>query len=158
LLLAFTVSGCATASLDSYQPKNQDEAQIVTSLMRIPNGVKSRSVELLMQPYADDLYVGNFHKYMGVADRTTAGRLSKAELRAAYDELFRAVKDISMDVKDFRLTLTGDRAVVNARTDLLFKREAGRGEKKTGDVIVNQVTWRLRRTPVGWKIFEEIWH
>ncbi len=156
-LLAFAVSGCATASLDSYQPKNQDETQIVNSLMRIPNGFKSRSVELMMLPYADDVYVGNFQKYLGVAGRTAAISLSKAELQATYVQLFRSVKDISMEVKDFRLTLAGDRAVVEARTELLYKGEAGRGEKKTGEVIVNEVTWRLRRTPAGWKIVEEIW-
>ncbi len=160
-LLAFAVSGCAAPSLDTYQPKNQDETQIVTSLMRIPNGVKARSVELLMQPYADDAYVGNFQKYLGVAGPTAAVSLSKAELRATYAQLFRSIKDISMDVKDFRLTLTGDRATVEARTELPFKAEAGRGEKKKSgkqeDVLVNDVTWRLRRTPNGWKIVEEIW-
>ncbi len=160
-LLATAVSGCAAPSLDTYQPKNQDETQIVTSLMRIPNGVKSRSVELLMQPYADDAYVGNFQKYLGVAGPTAAVSLSKAELRATYAQLFRSIKDISMDVKDFRLTLTGDRAVVEARTELVFKAEAGRGERKKAgkqeDVLVNDVTWRLRRTPNGWKIVEEIW-
>jgi ketosteroid isomerase-like protein len=157
LLFTFAVWGCAKPSLNSYQPKNQDEAQIVTSLMRIPNGINARSLEMLMQPYADDVYVGNFQKYMGVADRTSASSISKADLRAAYVQLFRSVKDVSMDVKDFQLTLAGDRAVVEARTELLYKNEAGRGEKKKGEVIVNDVTWRMRRTPLGWKIVEEIW-
>jgi len=161
-LLAFAVSGCAAQSLDSYQPKTQDETQIVNSLMRIPNGIKARSVELLMQPYADDAYIGNFQKYLGVAGPTAAVSLSKEGLRAAYVQLFRSIKDISMDVKDFRLTsLTGDRATVEARTELLYKVEAGRGEKKKGEkrdeVLANDVTWRMRRTPGGWKIVEEIW-
>jgi ketosteroid isomerase-like protein len=74
----------------------------------------------------------------------------------AYSELFRASKEISMDVKDFRLTRGGDRAVAEARTELLLKLEGGRREKKD-QVFVNDVTWRLRRTPGGWKIVEEIW-
>ena len=48
------------------------------------------------------------------------------------------------------------RAVAEARTELLFKMEAGRGERRE-QVFVNDVTWRLRRTPGGWKIVEEIW-
>ena len=157
LLFTFAVWGCAKPSLDSYQPKNQDEAQIVNLLMRIPNGVNARSLDMLMQPYADDVYVGNFQKYMGVADRASVTTLSKADLRAAYFQLFRSVKDVSMSVKDFELTLSGDRATVEARTEMVYKNEAGRGEKKKGELIVNEVTWRMRRTPLGWKIVEEIW-
>ena len=157
VLLAFAVSGCAASTkLATYRPKDQDEAQIVSMLLRIPEGIKDRSVNLVMLPYAEDVYVGNFQKYLGVASPTAPLSLSKADLRVAYSELFRSVKDISMDVKDLRLTLSGDRAVAEARTELLFKLEGGRKERKE-QVFLNDVTWRLRRTPGGWKIVEEIW-
>src|SRR3972149_2398661 len=147
VLLAIAVSGCAASTnLEAYRPKDQDEAQIVSMLLRIPEGIKSRSLNLIMLPYAEDVYVGNFHKYLGVAGPTAPLSLSKADLRTAYFELFRSVKDISMDVKNFRLTLGGDRAVAEARTGLLFKLEAARKEKRD-QVYVNDVTWRLRRTP-----------
>lgn len=155
-LLAFAVSGCAAPSLDSYQPNNQDEAQIVTSLMKIPNGIKARSVELLLQPYADDAYIGNFQKYLGVAGPTAPLSISKADLRSVYTQVLRSAKEVDMDVKDFQLTVMGDRAVAQAATELLFKVE--RGRKETGkEIFRNEVTWRLRRTPAGWKIVEEIW-
>lgn len=155
--LALAAAGCATnPQLDSYRPKDQDEAQIVSLLMRIPNGVKAKSLDLIMLPYADDVYVGNFQKYLGAAGPTAPLSISKAELREVYTQIFRGAKDISMDVKDFRLHLSGDRAVAEARTELLFKREAGRREPKE-DLYRNDVTWRMRRTPAGWKIVEEIW-
>ncbi|MBS1116071.1 MAG: hypothetical protein H6Q87_455, partial [candidate division NC10 bacterium] len=50
-----------------------------------------------------------------------------------------------------------DRAVAEAYTELLTKIEAGRKENRQ-DVIRNEVTWRLRRSPLGWKIHEEIFH
>ena len=157
VLLAIAVSGCAASTnLEAYRPKDQDEAQILSMLLRIPEGIKSRSLNLILLPYAEDVYVGNFHKYLGVAGPTAPLSLSKADLRVAYSDLFRSVKDVSMDVKNFRLTLSGDRAVAEARTELLFKLEAGRKEKRE-QVFVNDVTWRLRRTPGGWKIVEEIW-
>jgi len=157
ILFAFAVSGCASSSnLGAYRPKDQDEAQIVSMLLRIPEGIKDRSLTLLLLPYADDVYVGNFQKYLGVASPTAPLSISKADLRVAYSDLFRASKEISMDVKDFRLTRGGDRAVAEARTELLLKLEGGRKEKKD-QVFVNDVTWRLRRTPGGWKIVEEIW-
>jgi ketosteroid isomerase-like protein len=62
-----------------------------------------------------------------------------------------------MDVLDFRLAVQGDRAVAEAYTELLTKLEAGRKESRQ-DVIRNVVTWRLRRSPLGWKIHEEIFH
>ena len=157
ILLAFAVSGCASSSkLEAYRPKDQDEAQIVGMLLRIPEGIKSRSVNLVMLPYAEDVYVGNFQKYLGVASPTAPLSLSKADLRVAYSQLLGSAKDISMDVKDFHLTRGGDRAVAEARTELLLKLEGGRKESKS-QVFVNDVTWRLRRTPGGWKIVEEIW-
>jgi hypothetical protein len=156
ILVAFATAGCASTNLDTYRPKDQDEAQIVSMLLRIPEGIKGRSVSLVTLPYAEDVYVGNFQKYLGVASPTAPLSLSKADLRTAYFELFRSVKDISMDVKDFRLTRSGDRAVAEARTELLLKLEGGRKERKE-QVFVNDVTWRLRRTPGGWKIVEETW-
>lgn len=159
LWFALAASGCAGISLESYKPKNGDEEGIVATLKRIPNGIKAKSVEVLMQAYADDLYVGNFNRFMGVATDTSAMRIGKAELRQAYTQVFRApnVKEISMDVLDFRLAVQGDRAVAEAYTELLTKLEAGRKESRQ-DVIRNEVTWRLRRSPLGWKIHEEIFH
>jgi ketosteroid isomerase-like protein len=151
------LSGCASApTLESYQPKNPDEAQVVAMLSKIPNGIKIRSLDLILQPYAEDVYVGNFQKYLGVAGPTAPVSISKADLRSVYAQVLRSAKEVEMDVKDFQLTLTGDRAVAQAATELLFKLE--RGRKETGkEIFRNEVTWRLRRTPGGWKIVEEIW-
>ncbi len=159
LWLSLAVSGCSGTSLQSYQPKNADEQQIVATLMRIPNGIKAKSVEVIMPAYADDLYVGNFNKFLGVARDTSAARIGKPELRQAYIQVFRSpsVKEISMDVKDFRLIVQGDRAVAEANTELLTKVEAGRKESRD-DLMRNEVTWRLKRSPLGWRIQEEIFH
>ena len=156
--LSLVVSGCASSSgLETYRPKDADEAAVVSSLARIPNGFKGKSVEMVMQPYADDLYVGNFHKYLGPASPTAPVSISKAELREVYTQIFRGFKEVSLDVKDVRLTVNGDRAVAEAKTELVLKNEAGRGESKKGDLFRNEVIWRMRRTPAGWKIVEEIW-
>jgi ketosteroid isomerase-like protein len=158
LWFSLVVSSCASSSgLEAYRPKDADEAALVSSLARIPNGFKGKSVDMVMQAYADDLYVGNFHKYLGPASPTAPVSISKAELREVYTQIFRGFKDVSLGVKDFRLTVNGDRAVAEAKTELLLKNEAGRGESKQGDVYRNEVIWRMRRTPAGWKILEEIW-
>ena len=158
LWLTLVVSGCAGGStLETYKPKNQDEAFIVSMLMRIPNGIKARSVDVIMQPYADDVYIGNFQKYLGVAGPSAPLSISKPDLREVYNQVFRASKDVSMNVKNVRVTVSGDRAVAEAQTELLFKREARRGENRE-ELFRNDVTWRMRRTPNGWKIVEEIWH
>jgi ketosteroid isomerase-like protein len=157
LWLTLVVSGCASGpSLESYKPKNQDEASIISMLMRIPNGIKARSLDMILQPYAEDVYVGNFQKYLGVASPTAPLSISKPDLREVYYQVFRASKEISMDVKNVRVTVSGDRAVAEAQTELLFKREAGRGEAHE-ELFRNDVTWRMRRTPNGWRIVEEIW-
>lgn len=157
VFLVLAASACVGSStLEGYRAKNQDEALVISTLLKIPNGIKARSVEMLLQPYAEDVYVGNFQKYLGVAGPSAPLSISKRDLRGVYAEVFRAAKDISMDVKDFRLTVSGDRAVAEARTELLYKFEAGRREARQ-DVFRNDVTWRLRRTPAGWKIVEEIW-
>lgn len=157
LTLALVVSGCVGGStLETYKPKNQDEAFIISMLMRIPNGIKARSLDMILQPYAEDVYVGNFQKYLGVAGPTAPLSLSKPDLREVYYQVFRASKEISMDVKNVRLTVSGDRAVAEAQTELLFKREGGRGEAHE-ELFRNDVTWRMRRTPNGWRIVEEIW-
>jgi len=157
LLLALAISGCAGSStLEAYRPKGQDEAQLVSILMRIPNGIKAKSLDLIMQPYADNVYVGNFQKYLGVASPTAPLSISKSELRDVYSQIFRNAKDVSMDVKNFKINVSGDWASVTARTELIYKMEAGRREAKQ-QLFVNDVTWRLRRTPAGWKIVEEIW-
>ena len=157
LWLTLVVNGCASGpTLETYKPKSQDEALIISMLIRIPNGIKARSVDMILMPYAEDVYVGNFQKYLGVAGPTAPPSLSKSDLRDVYTQVFRASKEISMDVKDLRLTVAGDRAAAEARTELLFKREAARGEKRE-EVFRNNVTWRLRHTPAGWKIVEEMW-
>jgi ketosteroid isomerase-like protein len=157
LWLALVATGCAGTSLESYKPKNGDEELILVTLMRIPNGIKAKSVEVLMPAYADDLYVGNFNRFLGVATDPAAVRIGKPELRQAYVQVFRAVKDISMDVRDFRLVVQGDRAAAEAYTELLVKKEAGRRESRE-EFIRNEVTWRLKRGPLGWKIQEEVFH
>jgi ketosteroid isomerase-like protein len=157
LWLTLVVAGCAGTSLQSYKPKSNDETLVVAALMKIPTGINAKSVEVLMQPYDDALYVGNFHKYLGVAGAQASMRIGKPELRQAYTQVFRAVKEISMDVRDFRLALQGDRAVAEAWTEMLIKVEAGRKDSKQ-DVVRNEVTWRLKRGPMGWRIYEEIFH
>ena len=154
--LFLTASACAPPGLESYKPKDQEEAFIVSSLMRIPNGIKARSVEIIMQPYADDVYVANFMNYIGVAGPTAPLSLSKGDLRAAYIELFRASKDITMNVKDLRLSVSGSRATAEARTELQLRVEAARREERR-QTFVNDVVWRMQRTGGGWKIVEEIW-
>jgi ketosteroid isomerase-like protein len=156
-LLGLLASGCASRSLESYKTKTDDEAQILIVLTKFQTGVNNKSVDILMQPYAEDVYVGNFHKYVGVAGPGANMRVSKPDLRQAYTQLFKYVKEISVDVKDFTLKVQGDRAVAEATTDLLIKVESGRKEAKS-EVIRNEVTWRLKRGPLGWKIQEEIFH
>ena len=157
-LLALAIAGCAMSpKLESYRPKDADENAIVSTLRKIPYGMSARSLDILLQPYAEDVYIGNFSKYVGVAGPSAPLSISRAALRGVYTELFRASKDISMDVKDFRLSVTGERAVALARTELLLKHEGGRRDEKE-QLFVNDVTWRLRRTAGGWKIVEEIWN
>jgi ketosteroid isomerase-like protein len=155
LCLLLAVSGCATGGLDSYKAKDNDEALIVATLMKIQNGIKAKSVEILMQAYADDLYVGNFNKYLGVATDASGARIGKAELRQAYAQVFKAVKEISMEAKDFRLVVQGNRAVAEANTELLVKVEAGRRESRE-NLWRNEVTWTLKRGPMGWRVHEEV--
>ena len=157
VLLFLAATGCSGTSLQSYKPKDDDEAFIVATLMKIPNGIKAKSVDIVMQAYGDDLYVGNFDKYLGVATDRSVTRIGKPELRQAYAQVFRAVKDLSMDIKDFRLIVQSDRASAEAYTELLIKKEAGRKEARE-ELIRNDVTWRLKRGPMGWKIQEEIFH
>jgi len=159
LWLSLVVSGCASSTkLEAYRPKDAEEAAVISSLARIPNGFNGKSVEMVMQAYADGLYVGNFHKYLGPASPTAPVSISKAELRDVYTQIFRGFKEVSLVVKDVRLTVNGDRAVAEAKTELLLKDEPGRGESKKGDLFRNDVLWRMRRTPAGWKIVEEIWN
>jgi len=150
--------GCAPANLASYRPANPDEAQIASVLMRIPNGIKSRSVELILQAYADDLYVGNFHKYLGVASRGTSTSIRKADIPGVYTQLFRASKELSLLYKQIEMTVSGDRATVTAVSELSIQVEAGRGDKREPEIVRNDVLWRLTRTPLGWKVKEEIYN
>jgi ketosteroid isomerase-like protein len=156
LCLVLLAAGCASMALKSYTPKNDDEAQIVAALMRISKGMEIKSLEVLMQPYADDVYVGNFHKYLGVSSPGAPIRVSKPELAQAYYQLIRSTKELSMDITQFKLTVSGDRAVAEGRLEILYKLEAGRKEARM-DYIRNDVTWRFKRSPLGWKIYEEVY-
>jgi ketosteroid isomerase-like protein len=156
LCVALIATGCASMSLKAYKPKSDDETQVVSVLMRISKGMEIKSIEVLMLPYADDVYIGNFHKYLGVASPGAPTRVSKLELAQAYAQLFKSTKELSMDITEFRLTVSGDRAVAEGRMEVLYKLEAGRGEARS-DYIRNDVTWRLKRTPLGWKIAEEVY-
>ena len=156
LCVALIATGCASTSLKSYKPKTDDETQVVSVLMRISKGMEIKSVETLMLPYADDVYIGNFHKYLGVASPGAPTRVSKLELAQAYAQLFKSTKELSMDITEFRLTVSGDRAVAEGRVEVLYKIEAGRHEARS-DYLRNDVTWRLKRTPLGWKIAEEVY-
>jgi len=147
---------CTPRGLETYEAKDREETLIVSALMRIPDGIKGRSVEMIMQPYAEDLYLGNFQNYIGVAGPTAPLSLSKEDLRAAYVELLKSSKNISMKVMDFQLTVSGNRATAEARTELVLKIDAPKREERQ-QVFANEVLWRLRRTPAGWKIVEEIW-
>jgi len=157
LCLVLIGAGCAPSLIQNYKPKDATEAQIVAQLVKIPNGLNSKNVNLMMQPYAEDVYVANFSRYIGVASPTAPLSISKAELRATYGQLLRSLDEISMDVKNLNLTVSGDRATAEAYTELLFKQQKGRGENKKGDVYTNNVIWRLKHTPVGWQIVEEVW-
>jgi ketosteroid isomerase-like protein len=154
--LILAASGCAPQGIETYKPKNQDETLIVSMLMRIPDGIKARSVDVILQPYADNVYVGNFQKYIGVAGPTAPLSMSKRELRMAYTDLLKASKNITMTVKDLRLNVSGNRAVAEARTELLLKVEATKHDERQ-QTFLNDVVWRMQRTPAGWKIVEEIW-
>ena len=125
LCVALIATGCASMSLKSYKPKTDDEAQVVSALMRISKGMEIKSVEVVMQPYADDVYIGNFQKYLGVASPGAPTRVSKLELTQAYVQLFKSIKELSMDITEFRLTVSGDRAVAEGRVEILYKIEAG---------------------------------
>ncbi len=158
LLLTVAIAGCAmTQKLESYRPKDADESAIVATLLKIPYGVKTKAVDVLLLPYAEDVYVGNFSKYVGAAGPSAPLTINRAELRHVYSELFRFAKTLSMDVKDFRLTVTGERAVALARTELLVTQEGGSRQERE-QLFVNDVTWRMRRTAAGWKIVEEFWN
>ncbi len=156
LCIAFVTAGCASTSLKSYSAKSEDETQVVAALMKISKGMDIKSVQMLMQPYADDVYIGNFHKYLGVAAPGADTRISKRELAQAYVQLFKSVKEISMDITDFRLTVMGDRAVAEGRAEIRYQIEVGRKETKD-NYIRNDVVWRMKRTPLGWKIVEEVY-
>jgi ketosteroid isomerase-like protein len=62
---------------------------------------------------------------------------------------------MDLEVRDFRLMVQGDRAVAEAWLELTVKLPGGRKEQKE-ETVRNDVLWRLRRTPAGWKIYEEI--
>ncbi len=156
LCVALVAMGCASTSLKTYTPKTEDEARIVSALLRVSKGIETKSLEVTMQPYADDVYIGNFHKYLGISAPGAATRVSKSELAQAYYQLFRATKELSLDITDFKLTVGGDRAVATGRSEILYKIEVGRKESRQ-EYIRNDVVWTLKRTPLSWKIVEEVY-
>jgi hypothetical protein len=85
LAFALLAGGCA-ATLENYKAKSPDEAQVLTTLMRIPNGIRARSVDTLLLAYADDAYIGNFHKNLGMANPGGRTTLKKQDLRAVYTD------------------------------------------------------------------------
>jgi hypothetical protein len=157
LLLALTLSGClARYDIRNFEPKNPEEALVLSTLMKIPTGINTKTIEIVMQPYADDVYIGNFHKYLGIAAASAPRTISKADLRTAYTELFKSVKGLKLDVVNFHLTVTADRAAAQARMELQLNLEASRLDPKQ-ETLRNDVLWRLKRTPAGWRIEEEIY-
>jgi ketosteroid isomerase-like protein len=157
LAVAILLAGCATGtSLTGYSPKTPEERLIVSTLQRIPAGVGTRSIETILQAYDDNVYVGNFHKYLGVAGPGSPTSLrGREQVRQVYASILRSVKDISLEVRDFRLTVSGERAVATGWIEMTLKMEAARGEPRS-ELVRNNVTWRVRRTPAGWKIVEEV--
>ncbi len=159
LCVALAVCGCAANSLQNFKPKDGDEAQIVALMRRIPDGIKARSLTVLMLPYTEDLYVGNFHKYLGIAVPGAPIRISKAELRQVYAQFFKNSKEFSADIRDFQVLVKGDRATAEGTLDVQYKLEGEVRVKKEDReaVISNPVVWRLRRGPDGWRIYEEVY-
>jgi hypothetical protein len=148
-------AGCAT-TLENYKAKTPEEAQVLATLMRIPNGLKARSVETILLAYADDAYIGNFHKNIGIANPGARTTMKKADLRYVYADLIKNTIDIALEVKEFRLSIKGDRAVAEGDVEFVIKVEGGRQDKRE-QVIRNQILWRIQRTPHGWRIKEEIY-
>jgi ketosteroid isomerase-like protein len=152
------LAGCGgPPTLERFKPANQDEAVIAAQILKIQNGINARSLDLVMQPYAEDAFIGNFHKYLGVATPGALRSVTPAQLRGAYNDLFRAVKELSMEITDFRLTVSGNTASALGKVQLLTKVEKGKGESKRPDVVQNEVLWRMKRGPAGWRIAEEIY-
>jgi len=152
------LAACSPVTISNYSPKSADEEQIVQVFKRMAQGVSSRSPDLIMQAYADDVYVGNFNKWTGVSRERQNTTLDKAGLKQVYTKLFKAtgVKDIAMEVTNFTLTVTGDRAAAEGRTEFKLRLEGGRKEVRD-DTIRNDVVWRMKRGPAGWKIVEEVY-
>lgn len=155
LAFALLAGGCAT-TLENYKAKSPDEAQILTTLNRIPNGIRARSVETILLAYADDAFVGNFHKNLGVANPGGNTTLKKPELRYVYADMFKNTKDVALQIREFQLTVSGDVAVARGNAEMIIKIEGGKYDKRE-NTIVNEILWRLRRTPYGWRILEEIY-
>jgi hypothetical protein len=144
-------------TLERFKPANQDESVIVSQILKIQNGINTRALDLVMQPYADDAYIGNFHKYLGVATPGALRSVTRAQLRGAYYDLFRSVKELSIEITNFRLTVSGSTATALGVVEMAYMGERGKGESKRPDVVQNEVLWRLKRGPTGWRIAEEIY-
>jgi len=155
LAFALLAGGCAV-TLETYKAKSPEEGQVLTSLMRLPNGIRARSVDTLLLAYAEDAYIGNFHKNIGMASPGSRPTLKKSDLRAFYADLFKNTKDVSLEVKEFQLSVSGDRAVAQGYAEFLIKVEGGKQDKRE-ITNRNNVLWRLQRTPLGWRIKEEIY-
>jgi ketosteroid isomerase-like protein len=156
LLSVLLLGGCAT-TLENYKAKSPEEELVLTTLRRIPRGIQVQSVDHIMLSYADDLYVGNFHKFLGVPNPGGMNTLTKANLRVVYKELFEGSKGASLEIRDFRLSVSGNRAVAEGISEILLKLEGSKKDKRE-EMIRNEVLWRLQKTPHGWQIKEEIYH
>ncbi len=159
LLVLVGVSGCLANSLDNYKGKSPDETQIALLLKRIPDGIKARSINMIMLPYTEDVYIGNFHKYLGIAALGAPIRISKPELRQVYAMFLKNAKEFEADIRDFQVNVQGDRATAEGLLDVHWKLEGEVKVKKDERQVTlqNPVLWRLRRGPDGWRVYEEIY-
>ena len=157
--VAIAMTGCAANSIENFKGKNSDETQIAGLIRRIPDGIKARSLNIVMLPYTDDVYIGNFHKYLGIAALGAPIRVSKNELRQVYTQFFKNSKEFSADIRDFQVTVQGDRATAEGLLDVQWQLQGEVKVKKDERqvTIQNPVLWRLRRGPDGWRIYEEIY-
>jgi ketosteroid isomerase-like protein len=152
------LAGCGgPPTLERFKPANQDEAVIASQILKIQNGINTRSLDLVMQPYAEDAFIGNFHKYLGVATPGALRSVTRVQLRMAYNDLFRAVKEVSIEITNFRLTISGNSAAALGKVEMVYSVERSRGDSKRPDIVQNEVLWRMKKGPTGWRIAEEIY-
>jgi len=96
---------------------------------------------------------------LGIASLGAPIRISKNELRQVYTQFFKNSKEFSADIRDFQVTVQGDRATAEGLLDVQWQLQGEVKVKKDERqvTIQNPVLWRLRRGPDGWRIYEEIY-